>query len=132
MFALSTGLVLAFGALTLWLRNAHFIQWKPTILMWLLAVAFLGSMFIGKRPLAQMMLEPALGEAARLERRDWLKLNTAWVLYGLVIGAVNLALIYSVPEEVWVSVKIPLLSGSAVLFMLAQFGWLYFSGKLKA
>jgi intracellular septation protein len=132
MFGMSTLLVLAFGALTLWLRNAHFIQWKPSILMWLTALAFLGSAFIGDRPLAQRVMQPALGEQAQLERRDWLKLNTAWVLYGLVIGAVNVVLIYSVSESAWVSTKIPLLMGSMVLFIVAQMAWLYRRGVFKS
>ncbi len=69
MFGLSTALVLVFGTLTLVLRNPLFIQWKPTILLWLLAVAFLASIFIGREPLAQRMMQPALGEA-QLERGD--------------------------------------------------------------
>jgi intracellular septation protein len=139
MFAVSTVLVLVFGALTLWLRNAHFIQWKPSILLWLVAVAFLASAFIGRRPLAQMMLEPALAEVARvehadalrLERADWLKLNAAWVVYGLTVGAINLVLVYTVSEDVWVDTKIPLIMGSMVLFLTAQMVWLYRRGKLK-
>lgn len=132
MFALSTGLVLVFGALTLWLRNALFIQWKPSILLWLTALAFLLSVFIGQRPLAQRMLEPALGEAARLDRSEWLKLNTGWVLYGLVVGAINLALVYSVSEDTWVNLKIPLLLGSLLLFVVGQMMWLHFNGKFKS
>jgi intracellular septation protein len=132
MFALSTGLVVVFGVMTLWLRNAHFIQWKPTILLWLTSVAFLLSVFIGQKPLVQRMMEPALGEGIQLGRSDWLKLNTGWVLYGLVVGAINLALIYSVSEDTWVNVKIPLLSGSLLLFVVGQFLWLQFSGKLKS
>lgn len=124
MFAASTALVLAFGVLTLWLRNAHFIQWKPTILMWATALAFLLSAFIGQKPLVQRMLAPVLGDQARLTRTDWLKLNTAWVVYSLVIGAVNLALVYNVSEEVWVDVKIPLMMGSMVVFVVAQILWL--------
>jgi intracellular septation protein len=140
MFAVSTVLVLVFGVLTLWLRNAHFIQWKPSILLWLVAVAFLASAFIGRRPLAQMMLEPALAEVTKLEhadvvkleRADWLKLNTAWVVYGLVTGAINLVLVYSVSEDVWVDTKIPLIMGSMVLFLVGQMFWLYRRGHLKA
>lgn len=131
MFAVSTLLVLVFGALTLWLRNAHFIQWKPSILLWLVAVAFLASAFVGRRPLAQLMLEPALAEVARLERADWLKLNAAWVVYGLVTGTINLVLVYTVSEDVWVDTKIPLIFGSMVLFLAAQMLWLYRRGKLK-
>src|SRR5688572_23077696 len=50
MFAISTALVLAFGAATLTLRDPRFIQWKPSIFLWLLAVAFLVSAFVGKQP----------------------------------------------------------------------------------
>ena len=140
MFAVSTLLVLVFGALTLWLRNAHFIQWKPSILLWLVAVAFMASAFIGQRPLAQMMLEPALAEiahkeqtdwVAHLKRADWLKLNAAWVVYGLVTGAINLVLVYTVSEDVWVDTKIPLIMGSMLLFLVAQMFWLYRRGQLR-
>jgi intracellular septation protein len=132
MFTLSTALVVAFGALTLWLRNAHFIQWKPSILLWLSSLAFLLSVFIGQKPLVQRMMEPALGEVTQMSRDDWLKLNTGWVLYGLVVGAINMALIYSVSEDTWVNVKIPLLMGSLLLFVIGQFMWLHYRGKLKS
>jgi hypothetical protein len=61
MHLISTALVLVFGSATLILRSPVFIQWKPTIFMWLLAVAFLVSGFIGKQTLAQRLLQPALG-----------------------------------------------------------------------
>jgi intracellular septation protein len=131
MFAASTALVVVFGAATLFLRNARFIQWKPSIFLWLLALAFLGSAFIGQQTLAQRLLQPALGEA-QLERRDWLKLNWAWVLYGLVIGTANIVVAYSVPEDTWVSLKIPGLMGSMLLFLVGQMFWLQRSGKLGA
>ena len=41
--------VLAFGGLTLIYRDGAFIQWKPTIFNWTLAVVFSASQFIGKR-----------------------------------------------------------------------------------
>jgi len=130
MFALSTLLVLAFGALTLWLRNARFIQWKPSIFLWLLALAFLASAFISRELLVQRLMQPALGEA-KLERRDWLKLNTAWVLYGLVMGAVNLVVAYHASEATWVNVKLYGLTGSMFLFMVGQMLWLQLTGRLK-
>jgi intracellular septation protein len=122
MFAASTVLVLLFGTATLILRNARFIQWKPSIFLWLLALAFLGSAFIGKQPLAQRMLQPALGEMT-LPRGDWLKLNFAWVLYGLLFGAVNLFVAYNTSEATWVNIKTWGLPGSLLLFMVAQVLW---------
>lgn len=130
MFFVSTLLVVAFGALTLVLRDARFIQWKPSIFLWAMALAFLASAFIGTQPLVQRMLQPALGET-RLQRADWLKLNTAWVVYGLCMGAVNLIVAYHASEATWVNVKFYGLMGSMFLFIVGQMLWLQFSGKLK-
>lgn len=124
MFAASTALVVVFGAATLFLRNARFIQWKPSIFLWLLAIAFLVSAFVGRQPLAQRMLQPALGDAT-LPRADWLKLNHAWVAFGLVTGAANLALAYHVSEADWVKLKVFGLTGVMILFIIGQTIWLY-------
>ena len=124
MFAASTALVVLFGAATLILRNARFIQWKPSIFLWLMAIAFLVSAFVGAQPLAQRMLQPALGDAT-LPRRDWLKLNHAWVAFGLLTGAANLLLAYNVSEEQWVKLKVFGLSGVMFVFVIAQTAWVY-------
>lgn len=130
MFAISTLLVLLFGAATLLLRDARFIQWKPTIFLWLLAVAFLGSAFIGREPLAQRLMKQVVGEA-EMSRGEWLRLNTAWVLYGLLAGAANLVVAFNASENTWVNFKLWGLMGLMFLFMLGQFGWLYARGKIK-
>lgn len=129
MFGVSTGLVLVFGAATLLLRDVRFIQWKPTIFLWLLALAFLISAFVGRRTLAQLLLQPALGEA-QLSRPDWLKLNTAWVLYGIVIGAVNILVAYNAAESTWVNVKIWGMMATMFAFLIGQMAWLQMSGRL--
>src|SRR5580704_15382713 len=43
MHALSAVLVLIFGSATLLLHNRLYIQWKPTVLCWLVSAAFVGS-----------------------------------------------------------------------------------------
>src|SRR5580704_10065213 len=77
MHALSAGLVFAFGSATLILHNQRFIQWKPTVLFWLISVAFLGSFWIGERTLTQRLLGSALGEPVNVEPRLWRRLNAA-------------------------------------------------------
>lgn len=130
MFGASTALVLALGTATLILRDSRFIQWKASIFFWVLALAFLASAFIGKQPLVQRLLQPMLGDA-QLERSDWLKLNTAWVLYGLVIGVANIAVAYMASLSTWVAVKSIGITVSMFLFMLAQIFWLHRRGKLN-
>jgi intracellular septation protein len=53
MHAISTALVLAFGTATLLLHDPRFIKWKATAFLWLMALAFLGSQFIGRAPFIQ-------------------------------------------------------------------------------
>lgn len=131
MFAASTALVLVFGAATLVLRNARFIQWKPSIFLWLLAIAFLVSAFVGSQPLAQRMLQPALGDAT-LPRRDWLRLNHAWVVFGVVTGIANLVLAYHVSEADWVKIKAFGLTAVMFVFILGQTAWLYRRAQSQA
>ena len=87
-------------------------------------VAFLGSAFIGRQPLAQRLLQPALGDVP-VERRDWLKVNAAFVLFGLVAGVVNLLVAYQASEATWVNVKVFGLTGAMFLFFMTQIWWLY-------
>ena len=68
LHALSAVLVLILGSATLLLHNRLFIQWKPTMLLWLLSPAFLASFWIGERTLAQRFLGPASRGAAAGER----------------------------------------------------------------
>jgi intracellular septation protein len=130
LFGASTALVLVFGAATLWLRNPKFIQWKPTIFLWVMALAFLASQFIGKVTLAQRILQPMLGES-QLDRPDWLKLNWSWITYGAIAGLANIVAAYHVSQDAWVSVKGIGLTVSMFLFLLAQIYWLHRRGKLN-
>ncbi len=130
MFGISTALVVLFGAATLLLRDARFIQWKPSIFLWLLALAFLVSAFVGKQPLAQRLMHQAVGEA-EMTRGDWLKLNTAWVFYGLIAGTANILVAFNASESTWVNFKLWGLMALMLVFVLGQFYWLHARGKLK-
>ena len=123
MLTASTLLVLIFGAATLILRDIRFIQWKPSIFLWLLAVAFLISAFVGREPLAQKLMQSALGDVT-VARSDWLKVNTAWVVFGLVVGAGNLLVAYNTSEATWVKIKLFGLTGVMLLFLVGQALWL--------
>jgi len=86
MHVISLVLIVLLGGLTLYLRDKRFIMWKPTIINWLFAAAFVVSAYIGGKPLIQRML------SGQLELPDiaWKKLNWAWVGFFIVSGLVNL------------------------------------------
>jgi intracellular septation protein len=79
-------LLLVFGGLTIALQDRAFIMWKPSIVNWLFAAAFLGSHFIGKRPL----IERVMSHAVEVPSRLWRRLNLMWSAFFVLSGLANL------------------------------------------
>jgi len=94
--------VLVFGGATLAFRNQMFIQWKPTIFNWALALAFGVSQFVGDKNL----MERTLGSQIHLPKPVWSKLNLLWVTNFAVVGGLNLVVAYGFSEDTWVSYKL--------------------------
>ncbi|GAB5451732.1 MAG: septation protein A [Halioglobus sp.] len=94
--------VLLFGSATLLFRNEAFIQWKPTVFNWALALGFGASQFIGDKNL----MERTLGSQIHLPKNIWLRLNLLWVSNFLIVGTLNLVVAYGYSEETWVSYKL--------------------------
>ncbi len=98
-----------FGGLTLVLRDETFIQWKPTVVNWLLGAALIGGHFMGKN-----LIEKLLGGQLKLPARVWTHLNFGWAGGFFLAGALNLAVAYGFSPEVWVTYK--LVGGLALTF----------------
>lgn len=125
IYVASTVLVLVLGTATLLFRNPLFLYWKPTVLNWAIALAFLGSQFIGEKPFVMRMLE----SAAKLEADQWQRLNMIWVGFFLVVGAINLYVAYNFDEPTWVKFKLFGMLGLTVLFIIIQTVWLTLAMK---
>lgn len=124
LHGLSAILVLAFGSATLLLRDQRFIQWKPTVFFWMLAVAFLLSQWIGRRPLVQRLMELALSPGLTVPAPLWRRMNLAWVGFYALLGAANLAVARNASEVVWVNFKVFGLTAITFLFVTVQVMWL--------
>jgi intracellular septation protein len=94
--------VVVFGGATLMFRNQMFIQWKPTIFNWALALAFGASQFIGDKNL----MERTLGSQIHLPKPVWNRLNMLWVSNFAIVGGLNLVVAYGFSEATWVSYKL--------------------------
>ena len=94
--------VCVFGGATLIFRNQMFIQWKPTIFNWVLALAFSASQFVGDKNL----MERTLGGQIHLPKFVWNRLNYLWVSNFALVGALNLYVAYGYSEATWVSYKL--------------------------
>ena len=93
--------VLIFGGATLFFHNQMFIQWKPTIFNWALAIAFGLSQFIGDKNLMQR----TLGSQIHMPRAVWTRLNMLWTANFFIVGGLNLFVAYGFSEATWVSYK---------------------------
>jgi len=124
MHALSALLVLVLGGATLLLHNRLFIQWKPTVLFWVVSAAFMASFWVGERTLTQRFLEPALAGRVPVSAPQWRRMNLWSAVFYALLGALNLAVAYGASERSWVYFK---LFGLAVLtfaFVMLQVLWL--------
>jgi intracellular septation protein len=90
MHLVTLGLLVVFGGLTLALHDPIFVMWKPTIVNWLFAGAFLVSQFIGEKTLVERMMSQAID----IPHQIWRRLNLAWVGFFIVSGLANLYVVY--------------------------------------
>lgn len=120
MLLISTALVAVLGGVTILLREPIFIQWKPTIVNWLFAAAFLGSDYIGKKN----FVERLMGHAVQLEKPIWRQLNLMWVANFAVLGAANLYVVYNFSEAAWVNFKLFGMLGLTLLMAIGQALWI--------
>lgn len=109
-------LIVLFGGATLLLKDEMFIKWKPTVLDWLFALAFLASRYIGNKPLAERMM----GRNVSLPPAAWSRLNLSWVVFFLALGLVNLYVVYHFDTAVWVDFRLFGMIGLTVIFALGQ------------
>jgi intracellular septation protein len=124
MHLLSAVLVLTLGGATLILRDPRFLKWKPTIFLWLVALASFASPWVGRIPLAQRLMAPMVGRSESVSRTTWLRLNWLWVAFFALLGAVNLWVATRASESTWVYFKVIGISAAFLLFAIAQALWL--------
>ena len=102
-----------FGGITLWFRDPSFIQWKPTIFNWTLALIFLAAHFFSEKNL----IERTLGSQLDLPSHAWKKLNFLWIGNFIVVGALNIFVALNFSESLWVSYKLYSAIGFTILLV---------------
>lgn len=109
-------LILTLGGATLFFHNPWFIKWKPTGIYWLSAFIFLGSHYIGSKPIIQRMMEKNVILPAKI----WRRLNYAWAGYFLIMGSLNIYIAYYYPTDFWVNFKLFGGVGCMLIFVFIQ------------
>ncbi|HYE34893.1 septation protein A [Methylocaldum sp.] len=116
MHLVSLAIIVVFGGATLFLKDELFIKWKPTVLNWLFGIAFLASQLFSERTLIERML----GNQIELPGSVWRRLNLSWAFFFVILGGVNLFVIYNFNTEIWVNFKLFGLLGLTFLFVVVQ------------
>jgi intracellular septation protein len=116
----STVVLLVMGTVSLVTRNADFLLWKPTVFYWILSVVFLGSQFIGQKPVAQRMF----GSVGEMPLEQWRKLNLAWVLFFVAAGFLNLYVALNFTQKFWAYFKVFGFTAITFVFIVGQVIWL--------
>jgi intracellular septation protein len=113
---ITLAIVMLLGSTTLLLHNELFIKWKPTAIYWIFAVVFLLSQCIGKKLLIQRLLDNQI----TLPIIIWKRLNLAWVIFFISMGALNLYILYHFSTNTWVNFKLFGALGMTIVFIILQ------------
>jgi len=116
MLWVSLALVVVMGGLTVWLHSETFIKWKPTLLYWVMALAFAVAWVGWRKNLVRVML----GSQMTLPDAVWQRLNIAWAAFFAAMGALNLWVAYTFSTPAWVNFKLFGIMGLLLVFALAQ------------
>lgn len=108
-------LVLIFGGLTLYLRNADFIKMKPTVLYALFGFLLLGGMVFG-----QLLIKHVFAHAFQLSDAGWRSLTWRWAVFFFALAALNEFVWRDFSTSEWVTFKVWLVMPLIFLFALAQ------------
>lgn len=108
--------IMILGSMTLIFHKAIFIKWKPTIVYWIFGAVLLGSHFIGKKTVMHRMLNDKI----TLPKKIWSRLNLSWAIFFLLLGVLNLYVVYHYDTNAWVNFKLFGTLGLMLVFIVAQ------------
>ena len=102
--------VVLFCIPTIIFRNTDFLKWKAPIVNWVFASVFFASRFkvaawfwlFGDKP----AIEHMMGHAVNAPKELWQRLNSIWIYYFIVLGAINLIVAFTLSEALWIQFKV--------------------------
>jgi intracellular septation protein len=116
MLWVSLGLVTVLGGATIWFHSETFIKWKPSVLYWVMGLAFWVSQALFRKNLLQALI----GHQLTLPAGVWQRLNFAWIAFFAFMGLLNLYVAYSFSTDAWVNFKLFGGVGLMLLFTIGQ------------
>lgn len=116
MLWFSGAMVLVFGGLTVWLKDATFIKMKPTVYYLMVAAILSFGLFTG-RPTLKLVLGQAY---PGLTDTGWTKLTRNWAIFFVGMAVANEAVWRHASMEFWLGYKLWGAMPATILFALAN------------
>jgi len=116
MLWVSLGLVIVLGGATIWFHSETFIKWKPSVLYWVMGLAF----WISQAWFGRNLLQVLMGEQLVLPAPVWRRLSLAWSTFFALMGVLNLYVAYTYSTGTWVNFKLFGGIGLMLAFTLGQ------------
>jgi len=109
-------IIVLLGGATLVFQDEAFIKWKPTVLYWLFAVVlWLSVVFFRKN-----LIEALLAKQMALPTAVWRKLNMSWIVFFILMGAINIHVAFNYSVDTWVNFKLFGSVGLMLVFVVMQ------------
>jgi intracellular septation protein len=121
----NVGIVTVLGLATVWFRNETFIKWKPTLIYWMMGLAFAFS----ERFTGQNLLHTLVGKETDVPLPVWRRLSWAWGGFFGFMGVLNLYVAYHYSTDTWVNFKLFGSMGLMIVFVVGQ--GIYLSRHIK-
>ena len=104
--------VVLFCIPTIIFRNTDYLKWKAPIVNWIFASVFFASRFTSRfKGIAWLFgdkpaIEHMMGHAVNAPKELWQRLNSIWIYYFIVLGAINLIVAFTLSEALWIQFKV--------------------------
>ena len=116
MLWISLGIVVVFGGATLALHDDTFIKWKPTVLYWIMSIAFIVSDFVLGKNLVRTLMQ----EQVSLPDPIWRRLGLGWAAFFAGLGVLNLYVAFHYSLDTWATFKVFGATGLMFVFIVLQ------------
>jgi len=118
LFLLSA--VVIFCSFTLIFRDEAILKWKAPVVNWIFACVFIGSQYLNRENMTQLML----GHIVELPPEKWQRLNFAWAGVFFFLGCTNLFVAFTF-HDYWVDFKVFGSMAILLFFSIAQMAYLW-------
>ena len=109
-------ILLTLGSFAIICKKEIFIKWKPTVIYWTLAIVFLITPYFN----TQSILEKISNNSIQLPTKIWNKLNILWAIFFIIMGILNLYVVYYFDTNTWVNFKLFGTLALTLLFVVCQ------------